>query len=473
MLPIVFLLLLCCCTSLSHGQMLNFRDIVVVVMSQPDSHDTSLAESLREDIHKQAESHNQAPPPVHFAHTDFTHPGAWTIVPILPQLDALYGRNSSYVLFCQSSTHVDLEKLVKILQKFVPKQEKWYGHALRDREPTIIHHFAFPKNPSIFKYPNLASGVVMTKTLIRKLAHRLREGDFPRNPDFSIDAAYELALYIWQEGKGPELTHLDAICAKPGPHCATKPRIFSPCGNPVQTKDIYLAVKTCSKFHDERLPIVKSTWGKYASRINFFSDVEDLKLGTISLGVPNTERGHCGKTLAVLGYAATQYIIDPTIKWLVIADDDTILSVSRLRQFLSCYDPSLKVALGERYGYSVVLPREIGGYNYITGGGGIVLSMPLVQELAKRGSCTCPSDSTPDDMYLGICLANLDIPIIHSPHFHQARPSDYAKNYLLSQKPVSFHKHWMVDPVKVYQEWFEIDDLSLSPNHKNEDHDEL
>lgn len=47
-------------------------------------------------------------------------------------------------------------------------QEKWYGHALRDKEPTIIHHFAFPKNPSVFKYPNVASGIVMTTALVKK-----------------------------------------------------------------------------------------------------------------------------------------------------------------------------------------------------------------------------------------------------------------------------------------------------------------
>lgn len=51
----------------------------------------------------------------------------------------------------------------------------------------------------------------------------------------------------------------------------------------------------------------------------------DSSVGSISLGVPNTERGHCGKTLAILGYASTQYTVDPSIKWLVIADDDTIL----------------------------------------------------------------------------------------------------------------------------------------------------
>lgn len=65
----------------------------------------------------------------------------------------------------------------------------------------------------------------------------------------------------------------------------------------------------------------------YYSNKNFLClfGILDSSVGTISLGVPNTERGHCGKTLAILGYAATQYIVDPSIKWLVIADDDTIL----------------------------------------------------------------------------------------------------------------------------------------------------
>lgn len=447
------------------SQRLYLQEIVVVVMSQPDPYDISLAENLRDSIFKQAEILGMGAPPIHFAHTDFVHPGAWTLLPILPQLDSFYSKNSSYILFCQSSTSVDVVKLLKLLEKYAPKQERWYGHALRDEDTTIIHHFAFPKNPNAFKYPNLASGVLMTINLIKKLSQRLREGDFPKNPDFSIDAAHELALFIWQEGKGPELTHLDSMCAKPGPHCVTKPQVFFPCKKPVKTEDIYFAVKTCSKFHKERVPVVKDTWGKYASRINFFSDVEDPSIGSISLGIPNTERGHCGKTLAILGYASTQYILDPSIKWLVIADDDTILSVGRLRQLLSCYDASTKVALGERYGYSVALPRASGGYNYITGGGGIILSMPLVQDLARRGSCICPSDSTPDDMYLGICLANLDVPVIHSPHFHQARPSDYAKSYLISHKPISFHKHWMVDPKQVYRDWFEFDDASVSSFH--------
>jgi len=35
----------------------------------------------------------------------------------------------------------------------------------------------------------------------------------------------------------------------------------------------------------------------------------------------------------------------------------------------------------------------------------------------------------------------------------QARPADYAAGYLSSQLAVSFHRHWMIDPVDVYHNW--------------------
>lgn len=39
------------------------------------------------------------------------------------------------------------------------------------------------------------------------------------------------------------------------------------------TKDsIYFAVKTCSKYHTDRVPVLQSTWGRDALHIEFFSD---------------------------------------------------------------------------------------------------------------------------------------------------------------------------------------------------------
>ena len=86
------------------------------------------------------------------------------------------------------------------------------------------------------------------------------------------------------------------------------------------------------------------------------------------------------------------------------------------------------------------------GYNYITGGGGIVMNRAAAKSLA---SCPCPSEDTPDDMHLGMCARRLGIPVLHSGRMFQARPPDYPKALLAFRKPVSFHKHWEIDPIKV------------------------
>ena len=41
------------------------------------------------------------------------------------------------------------------------------GHALRDREAAIIHHFAFYENPSVFAYPDFAAGWAMSVALLK------------------------------------------------------------------------------------------------------------------------------------------------------------------------------------------------------------------------------------------------------------------------------------------------------------------
>ncbi|CAH1957710.1 unnamed protein product [Acanthoscelides obtectus] len=109
-----------------------------------------------------------------------------------------------------------------------------------------------------------------------------------------------------------------------------------------------------------------------------------------------------------------------------------------------------------------------GGYSYLTGGAGIVFSIPALKILTER--CTCPSIDSPDDMIFGACLVKEGIDMVHSPAFHQARPMDYTSDYLAVPKPLSFHKHWNADPLQIYNTWFQKDDVSFS---KMEIHDEL
>ncbi|XP_008198455.1 beta-1,3-glucosyltransferase isoform X2 [Tribolium castaneum] len=432
------------------------KDIVIIILSQPNEHHLKVAENLKKELNEQAESLQQEKPVVYFSHKDFPHVGHWTILPLIPQLYALHKDNTSWFFFAEDRTKVNLANLRKALSKYDSNKPLWLGHSLHDMEATIIHHFAFYDNPNQFKFPNPASGIAVSANLLKRLADRLAQQNTPQS-DFGIDNAHEFALFVWDKGLGEVLTNEPTFCITQYKDCATYAQPFQQCGELVETESIYFAVKTCAKFHKERVPVVQKTWAKHVATIEFFSDTTDNSIPTINLGIPNTEQGHCAKTLAIFHHIRKK--ITPQIKWIVLADDDTILGVSRIRQLLTCYNSTNQVALGERYGYNVYDSR---GYNYITGGGGIIFSKPLLKKLTEPGFCECPSINTPDDMFLGLCIASLGVSVTHSPLFHQARPVDYPPQYLQTQDAVSFHKHWMIDPVSVYNKWFAEDDKKVS-----------
>ncbi|XP_075220376.1 beta-1,3-glucosyltransferase isoform X2 [Lycorma delicatula] len=410
------------------------------------------AKELKENLKKQYTSLKKDLPVIRLIHEEFPHNGAWTVIPLLPWLIELHGSELSWVLFLLESTEVNVKELVQVLGKYDPKKKMWMGHALHDKESTIIHHFAFSENPTEFKYPLFSSGFVMSMSLIKRLMKK-NEGK-GKNSDFSIDASHELALSVGE----PLLNLADVFCLENREGCATYPTKISSCGKPVPNEEIYFAVKTCLKFHKDRIPVIKKTWGKQAKHIEFFSHLKDNTIPTTDVGVENTERGHCAKMFAIFRLVLEREKDLPSLRWLVLADDDTLLSVTRMQELLSCWNSSEPVAIGEMYGYNVVGLKLV-GYNYITGGGSIAISMSALKPILQH--CSCQQNDTPDDMYLGICLTRLNIPIVHLSDFHQARPNDYATDYLAVQKPVSFHKHWMIDPLYVYKKWFgEADDLN-------------
>lgn len=96
-------------------------------------------------------------------------------------------------------------------------------------------------------------------------------------------------------------------------------------------------------------------------------------------------------------------------------------SMARLTRLLTCYNPLDPIAMGERYGFRVRNSTN-SGYDYLTGGAGIVLSKTLVRKIIETKMCDCPSPTAPDDMYLfGYCLNLIDVAPVHSPLFHQVR----------------------------------------------------
>ncbi|XP_049324905.1 beta-1,3-glucosyltransferase [Astyanax mexicanus] len=437
-------------TDVSVNQLIALREVVFVIQSQKNSYHTLRAEQRRAHLFHQAQLLKQGLPDVVFLHELSEYGGNWGILPALPLLAEGYCWSSSWIFFLEEETIVDLDRLLQVLSRFTSGREWFLGRALYDKEATIIHHYAFSEEPSAFSYPDFTAGWALSCPLVKRLADYVKYE--PPKSDFTIDLKHEIALYIWEEGRGPALINVCEFCSElhgsPNTnHCASAVNTYIPsCGNPVKKEELFVAVKTCQKFHRDRVPVVKKTWAKDAALLEYYSDAADPAIPTVDLRVPNTERGHCAKTFSILRRFASGGVT--RAPWLLIVDDDTLISLPRLRKLLRCYNPGEPVCVGERYGYGL----SQGGYSYVTGGGGMVFSREAVQRMLSSG-CGCYSPDAPDDMVLGMCLNTLGIPVTHSPQFHQARPDDYSKQLLLRQSPVSFHKHWNINPVAVYQRW--------------------
>ncbi|XP_071536484.1 beta-1,3-glucosyltransferase isoform X1 [Panulirus ornatus] len=434
---------------------------VFVILNQEIASHYDAARQLASHIISDAK-HLGLPCEVHVASEDWPTSAAWTYFPLLESLSQQHGSNSSWIVLLEEWTLVRLEKLVDILHDYNSTQFLFAGRGVKDREETIIHHFARVDQDHPFLFPDSRAGFVLSTTLLIRLAQLWTNSSTWQSTDFTIDAEYEFASFV--KSAGVELIHHEGFCINNKPECSV---VFHParnCDGVIRKDDIHVAVKSCVRYHAERLPVIKATWLKDATNFAIYSDTEDPFFGTLSLGIPNTEHGHCGKTMAIIRRAA-QLV---SIHWLAIVDDDTLISVPRLRTLLSCYDSRDLIALGEKYGFAATASY---GYDYITGGGGMVFSKALVEQLAVPGVCECPSNDTPDDMFLGMCLKRLMVPIIHSSAFHQARPMDYPEELLQGESLISFHKYWMVEPQHVFSHW--LDHPSTSEHFPASVHTEL
>uniref|UniRef100_A0A1I7VT04 Beta-1,3-glucosyltransferase n=1 Tax=Loa loa TaxID=7209 RepID=A0A1I7VT04_LOALO len=370
--------------------------------------------------------------------------GVWAVWPMLKSLSRKYKETSwDWLFICEPDTMVNVSALTEYLNSFDRNVDHAVGRGLTDKTYTVIHHFfKYEDDEQHFFYPDFAAGLALSWTLLRDTDVFVREG-------FTIDANYELARLL-KDKRGVRLNNTLSFCLlEHESQCIT--RYVQPnfqCMNKITNNDVCFAIKTFSEFHKSRIVIVKRTWAKTAKFVEYFSDIEDHYVPTVKLDIQNTKRGHCGKTFGILGYYLKNDEMLKT-RWLVITDDDTLISVPRLYELLSCYDAEKEIIIGERYGYGFSADgRE--GYDYPTGGAGMIFSRKAVEKITTF--CGCPSTDSPDDMIIGMCARRLDIPIIHSAAFHQAQPNDYSELYLKRIRSISFHKFTDIDPYEVYME---------------------
>ncbi|KRY61557.1 Pre-mRNA-splicing factor ISY1 -like protein [Trichinella britovi] len=425
--------------------LLNFNnfepcEIVFVYVTEPIEKQGVSADLLKEKLIRQTNFTVH----VYFTHSDFsTTTGAWAIWPILH--NKLQAVQYKWLFFMESQTVVDLMRLTQLLAKFDPAKQFFIGHALIDHSMTIIHHFSSEK----LKYPELGAGFVISKATFN-FAVELVKSNESNAQMFIIDAMYELALLLYNNSFGVELTDEPMFCTlAEQSNCITR-YVYddSKCTGNVSSEDVVFAVKTWSGNHQTRIPILKQTWVSNDIQVIFFSDVEDRNIPTVKVNVENTKEGHCEKTLNILQYF--NEINNRKYKWIVLADDDTLFNVAALFRLLRCYNSESQMILGQRYGFHFNADGTR-GFDYPTLGAGAVFSSPVVSTLAFLLQCT--AKDAPDDMSIGFYLSNTDIPIVHSSSFHQAPSSSYAHDYLHKMPMISFHSFFNGNPLENFERY--------------------
>ncbi|KAL5477253.1 hypothetical protein EMCRGX_G024022 [Ephydatia muelleri] len=441
----------------------DLEDVVFVVVSQSHPLHSAIAEHKKYFWRESLVQLTKNAPTILLTHEAWAPSGAWTIAPLFPVLSKGFA-TAKWFFFASEETEVDFRKLEKVLERYDFKQPLFLGHALWDTQPTILHHYAPASRGEALLYPHFPSGWLLSSPLLHKAASVIHKF----NPNFNIDSQYELASFLKYMSSldamsffpeappmskdGTLLTHVPELCMADEEEgtshsCATSCPQRTSGRAPVDLSAVWFAVKTCEKYHHTRLPVLTQTWGHDAAgSIGYYSDVEDPAYSTSSIGVPNTEQGHCGKTMAIIYKFSRDF---PHRQWLVIVDDDTLLSVRRLVEVLGSYNASVPTLMGEVYGYKAHLGGD--GSAYVTGGGGMVLSRAAVSSLVEVGY-QCPHDSYPDDMFLGTVAKQLGMYIVHSTAFHQAQPRDYPTSTLMTKAAISFHRHQPQDPFAIYKE---------------------
>ena len=467
----------------------DMSQIVFVVLSQKHPRHAAIGDVTKKTLVKNLKKWGVKKPKVFTLHKDLTITGGWTITPLMSILIEETHPRTEWYAFLDEASEVNLEILNQILLSHEAIGEFFIGHAIKDDFVTIIHHH----DKTGLRFPDLKAGFIMSRPLVKYISKEMGKGPFALlglPVDHSIDVPFELAKAIkllpsrqgarfdpvlnqYYNG-GPLLEHEARFCTSFSPECAFYPRDTT-CPISREKSDVLVeqtlfAVKTCKANHETRLPIVQGTWGSAARNIIYVSEEVDSDYGTTTLpgGDFNTIMGHCNRTESILKHFA-RTARQNNWKWLVIADDDTILSVSKLMDAIQCYDKDdgEKVALGERFGFRVNGPGKQIGSDFLVGGSSMVFNIDLVEHMvdSSHNLCTCEHPGYPDDIHLGECLFRLNVSLVHHDQFHQVRPEDYHPSRLAHQGALSFHKFEKTDPINTYNTWFKSHDQHLTEKY--------
>ncbi|XP_077379804.1 beta-1,3-N-acetylglucosaminyltransferase lunatic fringe-like [Festucalex cinctus] len=226
----------------------------------------------------------------------------------------------------------------------------------------------------------------------------------------------------------------------------------------VSADDVFVAVKTTSKFHRSRLELLLDTWISDNMRHTFvFTDGEDAALRKrmgVHLINTNCSAAHSRQALSCKMAAEYDAFLNSDRKWFCHMDDDNYLNVGALLTLLSQYShvqdvyigrPSLEHPLEATETLPNAKMRKV-VFWFATGGAGFCLSRGLAMKMrpwASEGafSSTAERIRLPDDCAVGYIVgALLGVGLTRSPLFHSHLESLALLTRVHEQVTLSYSK---------------------------------
>ncbi|CAM9251455.1 unnamed protein product [Lampetra planeri] len=210
-----------------------------------------------------------------------------------------------------------------------------------------------------------------------------------------------------------------------------------PRGPPLDPREIFLAVKTTRRFHEERLALLLRTWVSRArarGETHIFTDEVDEKLLAAAgprLIATNCSSIHSRHALSCkMAVELDTYLVSGKT-WFCHVDDDNYVNVGALARALGAFPSSREVYVGRpSLDHPIQAVERVGNVSrpvtfwFATGGAGFCLSRPLVLRMrpwASDGEFVRTSERIrlPDDVTVGyIVEALLGGSLTASPLFH-------------------------------------------------------
>ncbi|XP_076856903.1 beta-1,3-N-acetylglucosaminyltransferase radical fringe [Brachyhypopomus gauderio] len=205
---------------------------------------------------------------------------------------------------------------------------------------------------------------------------------------------------------------------------------------PLEQRDIFIAVKTTRKYHRSRLQLLLQTWVSKAKKQTFiFTDGEDKELKQKAGGnIINTNCSAAHTRQALCCKMSVEYdkFIESQKKWFCHMDDDNYVVLPSLLRLLSSYSHTQDVYLGRpSLDHPIEAAERVKSdgsmsvkFWFATGGAGFCISRGLALKMSPWASLgnfitTAEKIRLPDDCTVGYIIeALLEVPLTHTRLFH-------------------------------------------------------